>query len=176
MPSAVEPVSLALERNWEMIDSALEDMDDATMNLRPNGESNSAAWILWHLTRVTDTFIHTRLRDSTQLWTKEAWHEKFGMSADADERGVGWTAAQVEAWSAPSRDVQLSYYEAVKAHTRQYLDSVSEEELSRTIKLALRPEARTIAAWMGQMVWDSVAHGGQIAYLRGYYRGMGWFV
>jgi hypothetical protein len=36
------------------------------------------------------------------------------------------------------------------------------------------PEPRTVADALGQMVWDAVAHGGQIAYLRGFYRGMGW--
>jgi uncharacterized damage-inducible protein DinB len=174
MVSAAEPVIAALERNWEMIDAALEGLDEATMASQPNGQSNSAAWVLWHLTRVTDTFIHTRLRDLNQLWIKDGWHEKFGMAADAEDRGVGWTAAQVEAWSPPSKDVQLGYYEAVKGQTRDYLANVSEEELAREIVLLPRPDPRTIAACMGQMVWDSVAHGGQIAYLRGYYGGMGW--
>jgi hypothetical protein len=27
---------------------------------------------------------------------------------------------------------------------------------------------------LGVLVWDNCAHGGQIAYLRGYYEGMGW--
>jgi hypothetical protein len=35
-------------------------------------------------------------------------------------------------------------------------------------------EPRTVAAALGQMTWDAVAHGGQIAYLRGLYKGMGW--
>lgn len=94
MASAVEPVILALERNWEMIDMALDGMDEADMAARPNDHSNSVAWTLWHFTRVTDTFIHTRLRDLTQLWTKGGWHENYNMPADAEDRGLGCTAAQ----------------------------------------------------------------------------------
>ena len=37
------------------------------------------------------------------------------------------------------------------------------------------PEPRTMAAALGQMTWDNVAHGGQIAYLRGLFQGMGWY-
>ncbi|PKB71264.1 MAG: hypothetical protein BZY87_06525 [SAR202 cluster bacterium Io17-Chloro-G6] len=175
MASPVDPVILAMERNWQMIDGALEGMDDAAMSRQPTDQTNSAAWILWHLTRVTDMFINTRFRDLTQVWTSEGWHEKFGMPADEEDRGVGWTSAQVAQWQAPSKDVQLAYYQAVKDHTRDFLANITPEELERKIVLGNVPEPRTIAACMGQMVWDTVAHGGQIAYLRGFFHGMGWF-
>jgi len=175
MVSPVDPVTLAMERNWEMIDSALVDLDEAAMGRQPADQCNSVAWILWHLTRVTDMFIHTRLRDLTQVWISEGWHEKFGMSADEDDRGVGWNAAQVAQWNPPARDVQIAYYEAVKKHTREFLANITNEELERAIVMGPVPEPRTVALCMGQMVWDTVAHGGQIAYLRGFFRGMGWF-
>ena len=34
----------------------------------------------------------------------------------------------------------------------------------------------TIGFLLGVLVWDNCVHGGQIAYLRGYYKGMSWFV
>ena len=42
----------ALERNWDMVDRALEGMDYETMARRPNDSSNSVSWILWHMNRV----------------------------------------------------------------------------------------------------------------------------
>ena len=50
----------------------------------------------------------------------------------------------------------------------------AEEELAREIVLPPLPEPRTIAACFGQVMWDNLAHGGQIAYLRGLFLGMGW--
>ncbi len=97
------------------------------------------------------------------------------MPADEEDRGVGWSAAQVAQWSPPPKAVQLAYYEAMKNHTRNFLANVTPEELERKIVMGNVPEPRTIAVLMGQMVWDTVAHGGQIAYLRGFFRGMGWF-
>ena len=174
MVSPTESISAALERNWEMVDSALQELDDATLSRQPKEQCNSIAWILWHMSRVLDTFIHTRFLETTQLWMSDRWYSDFKMPADAEYRGVGWTAAQVAAWSAPGRDVQLGYYGAVKAATTEFLSSVTPSQLERKLVFPPRPEPRSVAAALGQMTWDTVAHSGQIAYLRGFYRGMGW--
>ena len=174
MVSPTESISTALERNWEMIDAALEGLDDATLGLQPSEQCNSIAWILWHMSRVVDTVINTRLLESTRLWVGDGWHSKYRMPEDPEDRGVGWTAAQVAAWSAPERDVQLGYYGAIKASLTEFLSSVTLAQLQK--KLASPPvaEPRSAAAILGQMTWDAIAHGGQIASLRGFHRGMGW--
>ncbi len=174
MARTTDPITNCLQRNWDMIESALEGMDDAMLSRAPAAECNSTAWILWHLSRVMDMFIHNRLQGSEQLWATEGWAAKFDVNPDIEDRGVGWTAEQVAAWIPPSREVQEGYYHAVKAATTAYLAQVSEEELAREIVLPPQPDPRTIAACFGQVMWDSLAHGGQIAYLRGLLLGMGW--
>ncbi len=74
MASPVDSVSLAMDRNWEMIDEALIDLDEAAMSRQPTDQCNSVAWILWHLSRVTDMFVCTRFRDIPQVWVSEGWH------------------------------------------------------------------------------------------------------
>ena len=37
-----------------------------------------------------------------------------------------------------------------------------------------RSEPRPVWAALGQVTWDNISHGGQIAYLRGLFIGMGW--
>ncbi|PKB79170.1 MAG: hypothetical protein BZY88_14655 [SAR202 cluster bacterium Io17-Chloro-G9] len=175
MSTAADPVIMAMERNWDMIDGALMGLDEGMMARQPTDQCNSISWLLWHLTRVTDAFINTRLRDLTQLWIKDGWHEKFGMPADSENRGVGWSAAEVAAWMPPSQGAQLGYYQAVRTEAREFLANVTPQEMDREIIMPPVPEPRTVATAMGQMVWDTVAHGGQIAYLRGFYRGMGWY-
>lgn len=172
--AAADGLLTAHQRNWEMIDLALEGMDDSLLAKQPAAHCNSAAWILWHLNRVVDTFIHTRLQDKPQLWVSGGWHQKFNMDADPDDRGVGWTAEQVSAWNPPAKDVQVGYYRAVRAAAQQYISSLSAADLEVTRVIPPAPEPRSVAAALGQMTWDAVAHGGQIAYLRGLYQGMGW--
>ena len=174
MARTTDPIVHCLERNWTMIDTALEGMDDEMLSRSPAPGCNSAAWTLWHLSRVMDMFIHLRLQDTEQLWTKNGWAEKFNVPSGIEDRGVGWTAEQVAEWTLPSREVQEGYYHAVNGAIREYLAQVTEEELAREIVLPPLQEPRTIAACFGQVMWDNLAHGGQIAYLRGLFLGMGW--
>ena len=97
------------------------------------------------------------------------------MSDDPDERGVGWTADQVGAWAVPPRESMLGYYEAVKADARAYISSRTDRDMDVSKVIPPSSEPRTIGAALGQMTWDNVAHGGQIAYLRGLFLGMGWY-
>ena len=174
-----EAIVSALERNWEMVDAALEGLDETILSQRPHDQCNSIAWILWHMNRVLDTFIQTRLQDQPLLWISEAWYRKYGMEEYGVEdtrssRGVGWTAEQVVAWVAPSREVQLGYYAAVKGSASAHLPGLTQAELDKRLVFPPVDEPRSIAAVLGQITWDNVVHGGQIAYLRGFYQGMGW--
>ena len=174
MPVPAEGLLTAHNRNWDMIDAALVDMDDSLMARLPADQCNSVAWIMWHMNRVVDTFIHTRLQEVQQVWDRDGWHEKYGMADNPEDRGVGWTAGQVAAWTSPSKDVQLGYYQAVKADAQAYMSGLSLDDLAVTKVIPPVEEPRTVAAALGQMTWDAVAHGGQIAYLRGLFLGMGW--
>lgn len=174
MVTATATIMAALERNWTMVDAALEGLDDATLARRPIEQCNSVAWVLWHMNRVVDTFIHTRFESKPQLWITDGWHKKFGMSDNPEDRGVGWTAAQVAAWQVPSREVLLGYYTAVKNSAREYFPVLTSADLDRQIVATPVPHPRPLAEVLGQMTWDNIAHGGQIAYLRGFYQGMGW--
>ena len=172
---AAEGLLTALERNWEMVDAALDGLDEATLARCPSDQCNSAAWTLWHMNRVMDTFIHTRLQSIPQLWISDSWYDKFGMGDDPDNRGVGWSAQQVTEWTPPSKAVQVGYYTAVKDSARAYLSTLSYADLEVRRVIPPVSEPRSVAAALGQVTWDNVAHGGQIAFLRGLFEGMGWY-
>ena len=172
---AAEGLLTALERNWAMVDRALEGLDDDAMARCPNPQCNSIAWTLWHMNRVVDTFVHTRLQAISQLWIQDGWYEKFNMNDDPDERGVGWTAEQMTSWHPPSKDIQCGYYDAIKADATSYLKTLSYADLEVSRVIPPVPEPRTVAAALGQLTWDNVSHGGQIAYIRGLFDGMGWY-
>jgi uncharacterized damage-inducible protein DinB len=170
--AATDVISIALARNWSMVDNAIQSLSDDDLTQQPNDQSNSVAWLLWHMNRVVDNMIHTRLQSKRQLWVLDGWHQKFGMSDEESDFGMGWTAEQVAAWKAPSRDVLLGYYDAMKASAKDYLASLSDAELDKSVMVA--GESRGVSDLLGVLVYDNVVHGGQIAYLRGFYGGMGW--
>ena len=172
---ATETAMSALERNWGMVDRALEDVDDAVLGGQPNDQSNSMGWLLWHMTRVVDRFVHTWCQDAPQLWVKDGWYSKFNLDDDLNNTGQGWTGEQVAAWQLPAKNLLVEYYDAVKAAAREHIQSLSTSDLERQITIPPRPTA-SIGSFLGVLVFDNCVHGGQIAYLRGYYKGMGWFV
>ncbi len=172
--AATDSVMYSLERNWEMVEKAISDLDDEAMARQPNAHSNSIAWIFGHISRVTDMFIMQRLQSKPELWFTDGWCERYGMTENVEGLGMG---ADLANWNAPAREVQVGYFEAVKAITREYVGSLSAEDLERRVVFpptALRQE-HTLGTALGQLVLESVAHGGQIAYLRGFHRGMGWY-
>ena len=69
----------------------------------------------------------------------------------------------------------VDYYDVVKAAAREHIQSLSASDLERQLALPPRPTA-SIGSFLGVLIYDNCVHGGQIAYLRGYYKGMGWFV
>ena len=173
--SATETAISALERNWGMVDRALEDVDDEMLGSQPNDQSNSMGWLLWHMSRIVDRFVHTWCQDTPQLWVRESWYERFGLDDDLNNTGQGWSEERVAAWQLPAKDLLVGYYDVVKAAASEYIQSLSASDLERQITLPPDPPLQ-IGSFLGVMVYDNCVHGGQIAYLRGYYKGMGWFV
>ncbi|MFQ5934715.1 MAG: DinB family protein [Dehalococcoidia bacterium] len=175
--SATDSVMYSLERNWEMVEAATSGLDEDALTRQPAEQSNSIAWIFGHMNRVTDMFIRHRLQSKPELWVIKGWCQKFGMSNNAGGLGMGQTAEQIAAWVAPAWEVQLGYFEAVKGAAREYISSLTGSDKERRVMFppeALRRE-HTVATALGQLVLENVAHGGQIAYLRGFYKGMGWY-
>ena len=56
-----DTIITALERNWAMIDAAVEGLDDEMLSRIPAEQCNSIAWLIWHLDRVMDTFRSHRV-------------------------------------------------------------------------------------------------------------------
>ena len=171
---AADSVIWALERNWDMVDAALDGLDYETMTKQPAAHCNSIAWILWHMSHVIDVFINTRLQSKPQSWVRDGWQSRHGM--DDTNKYMGYTPEELSAWLAPSREVQIGYFEAVKFDARDYINYLTIDDLAR--RVTFPPQAQTqdhsVATALGQLVWDNVAHGGQIAYLRGLCGEMGW--
>ena len=174
--AASDVIKTSLERNWGMVDRAVDGLDDAMLGRLIDGQVNSISWLLWHMTRVVDVFIQTRLQGKPQLWSQDGWCEKCGLSEDPETTGQGWSAEQVAAWKVPSRVVLLGYFEATKAEARKYLDGLSDADLDTTRIVPPATEPRSVSEMLGILVFDNVTHGGQIAFLRGYFEGRGWFV
>ena len=124
--------------------------------------------------RVADRFIYMRLHVAHRLWITEGWYETFPIANEPDDFGIGWSTDRVKSWQPSPKEVQTGYYAAVTSAAHAYINSLTAKDLEQQIPVPVLPDTISVGGALGVLVWDNIVHGGQIAYLRGYYKGMGW--
>lgn len=165
-------IANALTLNTEnFVKGALNDLSDDDLTKQPNAECNPIGWTLWHQTRVEDA-IMSSISGRPQIWAAGNWAAKFGMEADNDDRGIGHSMQQVAAFKASKADL-LAYADAVREKTLAVLKDITPEDLDRDLQVP--GGTRKVGDSLGILMLDHFHHSGQIAYLRGYLTGKGWF-
>ena len=163
-----------LDRNENILFSALEGVTDRELIWQPSPDTNPMGWLVWHLSRVQDTHVSV-MQGKEQAWISEGWHARFGMEPDASNRGAGHTSEQVSAFRAPDLDTLLAYYRAARAYTQRFLDGLTPADLAREVPAVRGGGMVPLSARLEMVVVDNVQHSGQVAYLRGLIRGKRWF-
>ena len=148
-----------------------EGLDEAGLAYRPDGDANSIAWLLWHLTRVQDDHV-SELAGIDQAYVAGGWAERLGMTPDTSDVGYGHTPEQVARVRFPTPDVLLGYFDAVYARTGEYLARLDAEELERIVDHRWDPPV-TAAVRLVSVISDCLQHVGQAAYVRGLYGRLG---
>ena len=108
-----------------------------------------------------------------QAWNEERWHERFGMPAENDI-GTGWSPERVAGFWVESADVLLEYHRAVLARSKEYLATVTPDDLDRMLDEPQWDPRPTVGVRLVSVISDNTQHVGQIAYLRGLFEGFGW--
>jgi hypothetical protein len=142
----------------------LRGVGEATLEWRPDPQSNNIAWLIWHLTRVQDDHLAAGF-DRPQVWQQEGWMERFGLPFEPYETGYGQTAEQVGQLHA-SADLLAGYHEAVADRTDELLRMVTDAELARIVDERWDPPV-TLAVRLVSVVADALQHIGQAAYVKG---------
>ena len=168
---AGEILANLLKQNREMIEMALDGLSEEELYKQPNNQCNSIGWLLWHLARSEDGLV-SEMDQSPEIWTEQGINEKFGM--DAEETGEGQRPEEISAFRAPSIDDLKSYWHAAEEKASSYLASLGPADMDREMP-ALAGEGTTeLATYANDTLNEALVHGGQIAYLRGMLKGMGW--
>ena len=163
----------ALGRVNRTMHRVLEGVPAELLCLQPSPDTNSMAWLAWHLTRVHDDHV-AALAGLPQLWASAGWHRRFGMAADDSETGTGHTPEQVTALKVDSADVLLAYADSVLERSNAFLATLAADDLDRVLNEPQYDPLPTVGVRLVSVVSDNTQHAGQIAYLRGLLEGYGW--
>ena len=163
----------ALNRIHGVLQRVLSDLGSEDLHRLPHPESNSIAWLVWHLTRVQDVSV-SGLAELEQAWVSEGWHATFGMEADPEQDGFGHTPEDVASFRAPSAQALLDYHESVLARSTTFVSGLAPEDFDRELNQPQFQPLPTVGVRLVSVLSDNLQHAGQAGYLRGLFQGRGW--
>jgi hypothetical protein len=158
-----------LDASYLWIERLRDGITDEQFYHQPTADSNSIAWLVWHLSRWRDR-TSAIVSGETQIWITEGWSERFGISEE--RTGLGDTAAQVAGFRT-ERSLVLSYADAAHRTIVDRVLRLTAEQLEEPVE-GLPGEPRSRWKVLAGVIGDSTEHVGQINYLRGMTSGMGW--
>jgi uncharacterized damage-inducible protein DinB len=154
----------AFERIRDSVHPAVNGLSEDELAYRPDAESNSIAWLVWHLTRIQDDHV-ADLAGRSQVWTDAGWADRFALPLDAADTGYGHDADAVAKVTADAASL-LGYYEEVHQKTLEFVGSLAEPDLTRVVDERWNPPV-TMGVRLVSVVVDDLQHVGQAAYVRG---------
>ncbi|NBH04080.1 DUF664 domain-containing protein [Amycolatopsis sp. SID8362] len=147
------------------VHAAVEGLAAEQLRARLDDETNSIAWLVWHLTRVQDDHV-ADVAGTEQVWTGQDWLSRFGLPFPAGDTGYGHRPADVEAVRVDKPDLLTGYYDAVHEQTVRYLTGLDGAALDRVVDEAWDPPV-TLGVRLISVLDDDIQHAGQAMFLRG---------
>lgn len=152
------------ERIRDALYPAVNGLSPEELSYRPDDESNSISWLVWHLTRIQDRLLST-LAGAEQVWTENGWFDRFSLDLDPADTGYGHdpaTAGKVTSSAA----ALLDYFEDVHRRTVDWVRSLDDASLTLVLdKESIIPA--TVESRLVDAIVDDLQHVGQAAYVRG---------
>jgi uncharacterized damage-inducible protein DinB len=145
--------------------NAVTGVEPATLLERPTPDANPIAWLVWHTARVQDHHM-AEILDADQIWVHDDWAAHFGLEPDPQNMGYGHTSADVAAVRPDQPEVLLEYLDAVDHRTREFLETLTSEDLDRIVDRRWDPPV-TLGVRLVSIADDGLQHMGQAAYVRG---------
>lgn len=175
-----EFIEQCLEDYRRRVYAATAPLTEDEMHWRPDAESNSIAFIVWHTARVEDRLVNVFARGVEEVWARDGWSEKTGIP-EADH-GVNYTLEQVAAFPPIAKEQLKDYFDAVREETLPYLRGLGDDDFDVVPDRTPFPEipasaryfsGRNVGGIFRQLIGEEDQHLGQVSFIRGLKRGFG---
>jgi Protein of unknown function (DUF664) len=155
----------AVGRIRGVVHRAVDGLTPEQLVFRLDPETNSIAWLVWHLTRIQDDHV-AGVAGAEQVWTSQGWVERFGLPFDPLDTGYGHRADEVAAVRVDSGELLVGYYDAVHEQTIGYVGRLGDADLARIVDRSWDPPV-TLGVRLVSVIADDLQHAGQAALVRG---------
>ncbi|WP_128378243.1 mycothiol transferase [Streptomyces cavernae] len=158
----------AFGRIQEEVHAVVDGLTADELAARPAPDTNSVAWLVWHLTRIQDDHV-ADASGQEQVWLADGWEKRFGLGLSRRDTGYGHSSAKVAKVRVDSGEPLLGYYDAVHEQTLVFLRGLTAKDLERVVDERWEPPV-TLGVRLVSVLADDLQHVGQAAYVRGLLR------
>jgi hypothetical protein len=162
--TSIELLVDAFERVRDGVHPAVSGLSTEELAFRPDDESNSIAWLVWHLTRIQDDHV-AGVAGSPQVWIAKGWADRFALPLDVSDTGYGHGPEDVARVTAEA-ELLLGYFEDVHERTLEYVGTLQDADFTRVVDKGWDPPV-TLMVRLISVIADDLQHVGQAAYVRG---------
>ena len=152
----------------ESVHDVVNGLTPTQLAFRMTDQTNSIAWLVWHLTRIQDDHV-ADAAGSNQVWTSGGWADRFALPFDPSATGYGHSSAEVAAVRVESGQLLTAYHDAVYDQTIGYVVGLDDEDLARVVDESWDPPV-TLGVRLVSVIADDLQHVGQAAFVRGVLR------
>lgn len=137
----------------------------ATLEAKVDPETNTIAWLLWHIGRGQDAQVAS-LMGEEQVWTADGFAARFALDLPDDSTGYAHTPEDVSRVSGSDVELYLDYIDAVCDRSINYVGELSDTDFDDIVDERFTPPV-TRAVRLFSVISDDLQHAGQAAILRG---------
>jgi len=155
----------AFNRIRGLVHAVVEGLTPDQLAFRVDGQANSIAWLVWHLTRIQDDHV-ADAADTEQVWTAGGWAKRFALPFDRSATGYGHGPDDVAAVRVLSGDLLTGYHDVVHDRTIEYVGQLTDRDLARIVDESWSPPV-SLAVRLVSVISDDLQHAGQAAFIHG---------
>jgi len=155
----------AFDRVRDVVHEAVDGLTPEQLVFRVDEDTNSIAWLVWHLTRVQDDHV-AEVAGLPQVWTEKGWYDRFALPLDPADTGYGHGTQQVAQIEVAPGELLTGYHDEVYDQTVKYVRDLKDGDLPRVVDGRWDPPV-TLGVRLVSVISDDLQHAGQAAIIRG---------
>ena len=163
--TSVDLLTDAFSRVHGVVHQAADNLTPEQLAFRVNGSTNSIAWLVWHLSRITDDHI-SDAAGKQQVWMGSGWVDKFDLPFPPEATGYGFGGDDVAAVTVKSGETLIGYFDEVIEEATRYVKHLKEDDFARVVDESWNPPV-TLAVRLVSVISDDLQHAGQAMFIRG---------
>ena len=155
----------AFSRVSGIVNRVVEGLSPEQLSFRIDDQTNSIAWLIWHLSRIQDDHI-ADAADTEQVYTSGGWVDRFALPFKPSTTGFGHSSDDVAAVRVESGDLLTGYHDAVFQQTLRFLEPLDDDSFARIVDASWDPPV-SLGVRLVSVISDNLQHAGQAAFVRG---------